>query len=100
MDDNEFQTSAVRTAAKIHICGECKADIEKGTKYIELKWVYDGRWWQERICPPCGELRQRASVEEPRVREMVEFVTGYHSQEAIDADELLSGFLARYYSDR
>lgn len=96
MNDCEFSTHTTRTAAKVHTCGVCFTDIMPGKAYHDIKWTFDGRWYQRRICLPCGELQDRAAEEEPHVSEMFEFVTGYHSTEEIESDELLSGFLERY----
>lgn len=96
MSGNTFSTYTSRVAAKPHQCQECGTTIKPGTTYFDLKWVYDGRWWQERICAPCGKLRERAADEQPFVSEMHEFVNGYHHPEQIAADPLLSGFIERY----
>lgn len=52
----ELYKSKIVMARKPHICGECKRLISK-EKYEYASYLYEGKFWQEKICIDCRSAR-------------------------------------------
>ena len=57
-DTNECYFENIRTAAKEHQCCECGEFIKKGEKYELVNIKKWGRWYTEKTCIPCCEIRK------------------------------------------
>lgn len=53
----DFWVSKMKTARKHHVCGECRKNIDPGTKYESLSYVFDGSFHHEKKCTICAEIR-------------------------------------------
>ena len=53
----EFWGKKIRTARKVHHCGECRKDINPGDKYEYLAYMFDGVFHHEKVCLICAEIR-------------------------------------------
>lgn len=53
----DFWEVKIKTARKIHVCGECRKQIEPGEKYESLAYVFDGGFRHEKKCLVCAEIR-------------------------------------------
>lgn len=47
----------IRTARKIHKCGECRDTIKPGEKYEDFVGVFDGEIFKQKTCLDCLSLR-------------------------------------------
>jgi hypothetical protein len=56
-DGPSFYVEEIRRAAKTHQCGECREDIVKGTRYENVKGLWDGSMSTHKTCLSCREIR-------------------------------------------
>lgn len=52
-----FHRIEIRKARKEHRCSECGSAIHPMENYEEYTCLSDGRWWRDRVCPDCLEIR-------------------------------------------
>ncbi len=58
--DDEPQTffkESVHVARKKHQCCECHKDIFPGQKYESMVGIWDGKWYHDKTCLPCANIR-------------------------------------------
>ena len=49
-----------RKARKAHRCCECRQEIPKGTKYIDVNGLWEDRFENFKLCECCDELFHKA----------------------------------------
>ena len=54
---NDFFSERIVTAAKTHVCGECREDIPRGVKYERASGKCDGDFWTVKTCLACKNVR-------------------------------------------
>ena len=55
---SEFSSVSIRTARKVHRCGECHATIQPGDRYEYVIGKYeDGKFWVAKTCMICKRIR-------------------------------------------
>jgi hypothetical protein len=42
-----------RKARKIHVCTECKRDIQVSEMYEHVSYLFEGKFWQDKTCSDC-----------------------------------------------
>ena len=52
-----FWESKIKKARKPHMCEECRKQIEPGSKYESLAYVFDQSFYHEKRCLVCVEIR-------------------------------------------
>jgi len=53
----DFWETKIKTARRIHRCGECDKDIQPKHKYESQAYVFDGAFHHEKRCLICAEIR-------------------------------------------
>ena len=52
-------THGVRKAKKTHKCRDCGRDINKGETYNYTKYLFDGKWFNDKACSDCQSAIDR-----------------------------------------
>jgi hypothetical protein len=56
-EDNGFYKTKIIKARKIHICSECKREINPKERYEFISGVYDGVFTEYKTCMDCVSLK-------------------------------------------
>lgn len=85
----EFSNSSVRQANKKHTCEICTSDIEKGEKYLNLKYKFDGDFYNDHRHIICSKI----------INYIVE-KTGfyYYEDDGVDIEAIISRIIEDYNS--
>ena len=55
-DSAEFYVESTMVARKVHVCYECRAEIQPGERYQRVVGKWDGEFSSHRFCLPCWEI--------------------------------------------
>lgn len=58
----EVCNSVERKARRLHTCCECKLAIDKGTRYIDTRGIWDGTPQTYKTCKNCEKLRKEFTL--------------------------------------
>lgn len=95
--ESEYSETVKRRARKPHRCDDCFSIIEPRSVYFNTRGVTCGSWWGWKRCSQCQALYDLMLADNaaPAGLDLEEYVTCYHTEEQIEQDGVLSGFISK-----